>query len=169
MDLLFFVRCCHHVSPGYCVSSSSNEISLLYPNGVLWLVHFDPRCSCERGGKVVLKGVRWYKTSFSFPCRVFLSSQSTHMEFNSTLQSKSIHQCLISICGELSLAFSLFCFGFKISVLKAKTIQSKNLFCELRWPPCKVIALQVVEYLCGVDTSKSGLFTAMAAVSFLSS
>ena len=168
MDLLFFVRCCHHVSPGYCVSSSINEISLLYHNGVLWLVHFEPRCSCERGGKVVLKVV-CNKRSFSFPCRVFLSSQSTHMEFNSTLQSKSIHQCLISICGELSLAFSLFNFGFKISVLKAKTIQIKNLFCELRRPPSKVTALQVVEYLCGVDTSKSGLFTAMAVVCFLRS
>ena len=67
----------------------------------------------ERGGKVVLKGVRWYKRSFSFPRRVFLSSQSTHMEFNSTLQSKSIHQRLISIWGELSLAFSLFCFSSK--------------------------------------------------------
>lgn len=169
MDLLLFVRWYHHVSPGYCVSSSSNEISLLYHNGVLWLVHFDLRCSCERDGKVFPKGARWYKRSFPFPCRVFLSSQSTHVEFDSTLQSKSIHQCLISICGELSLAFSLFCFAFKISVLKAKTIQSKNLFCELRWPPCKVIALQIVEYLCGVGTSKSGLFTTMAAVCFLNS
>ena len=155
MDLLFFVRCCHHVSPGYCVSSSSNEIPLLYHNGVLWLVHFDPRCSCERGGKVVLKGVRWYKDHSLFP--VVFSYRRNPRIWNSIL------------LYSLNRFINVWCFGFKISILKAKTIQSKNLFCEFRWPPCKVITLQVVEYLCGVDTSKSGLFTAMAAVCFLSS
>ena len=136
MDLLFFVRCCHHVSPGYYVSSSGNEVFLLYHNGVLWLVHFDPRCSSSAAAKLFWRESADIKDHSLFP--VVFSYRRNPRIWNSIL--------LFSLNRFINVwyPFAVNCplrFRFFVLVLKAKTIQSKNLFCELRWPPCKVIVL----------------------------